>query len=1385
MFYKAKKHERKSYKGKMVMSRIAAAVLSVSILSGFVPGDLVMTSVTAFAEDTVNDEQGLTYTLLEDGTYSVSGCDESAVSVVIPEEYNGVPVTNIAMYAFSSCTSLTSVSIPDSITEIAWEAFMGCSSLSNITIPSSVTSIGHGAFAGCSSLTRINIPYGVSTILPCAFEYCTSLTSVSIPSSVTEIGYSAFEGCESLTSISIPNSVTDIGHSVFRKCSSLYTIDVSEDNMSYCSVDGVLYNKDITEIIAYPYAKGKSYDIPNEVAIIGEYAFADCNQLTDISIPNSVKQINSGAFWGCSSLTDIIITDNVIDIGDSAFYGCTSITEATIPNGVKIIADYTFSNCTSLNNVTIPLGVTSIGNWAFSGCTSLTNVNIPDSVTVIGNWAFEDCSSLLNVTISNGVTSIANSTFLNCESLTKVIIPDGVKEIETAAFCNCSLLQQITIPNSVTYIGDAAFEYCESLSSVKLPNGITSIESSTFEGCSSLTSITIPNNVTSIGNAAFAICTSLKSIYIPSSVSDIGLYAFGYAPNNLLTIYAPSGSFAETFANDNNFNYVEKQIGGSLGLISENGTLTTGICFDENGYINIPALSVDFLYCNIADSESCYTPSDITWTSSDSSIVSIEKVVGNEDWIIDIPELHTQSSCYIAALNEGYATVTASLPNGESLDFSIYVTEQENNCDFDWSYVPIFETTVNDEWFNKSHLKITFFNNAADKYESSDVLRVNNDMLEVYNDMLKDLLILEKATLHLGNLNISLPKNFSFSSEKSASETDGEMKILDGEISLEPGEKYELEIPIYYHGEALINNQKSASSQCAVSFLVNGEKYEYTNWIYIKNMDYVPEAVTTGELDPEPDEPETGKPYVPKPGVTVDAENPLAAFENCYKSFFKEKGNTISGLRFSFRDLSDYITDECFNKIIADTEMFCTFEMMSLPSGGDYSLEKIFGYDDFKASSFLNIGKKALLEFPNVSVNKNFYKTRKTVTVFVELDNTGASIGGATASWCTATWYIKLSDTDCIKGKETAQIVYSDLSSLNSDLEKIYKDNAHASGSADDYVYWIKEAIKDYLEIPLDASKIKLKKSQEIVDLIYKIYQCVTKGNLDEFKLSTISDIEKLFDNIYDLRLGKQKLISILCPVDVEITDSEGNILGCIKNNKVVVTSDDVQMSVDGDKKYCRILLCDDYTINLTGTDDGKMDFIVEEILGDKVIRTISFEELALSEHTQYSGTVDDVILQSGESYSLTSNGGQMISPNNDTYDFSLDEFSAISSFITIPSTVIVTCNGVTLSDGDTIHSGDEICITANVPDGKQISLLTVNEIPYENGDYYTVGYEDVIVDVSYTSQHDNDTQDIDKENKTINYILVLSIAAVFVLFLIVFVLIRCYIKRRNQNNKL
>ncbi len=507
-------------------------------------------------------------------------CD-SLTSIVIPAS-----VTSIGYTAFGYCNGFTSFKIPDSVKSIGNFAFRDCENLESITVGNSVESIGDGAFYNCAKLVNINIPDSVKIIGVQAFYNCSALQAITLSDSIENIGSDAFhytgyfnnndnwennalyinnhliytkgnstikEGTvliangafgSSCTTVTIPATVKNIGNDAFMYCSSLESISVHKDNKNFTVVDGILYNKNKTQLIVC----------------------AKKIQKTSLTIPDSVTDISSAAFAYCHNFTNITIPDSVTNIGETAFYDCEALESVNIPDSITSIGKHTFGYCTALKSITIPDSVTSIGAYAFEHCEKITSVDIPDSVEIIDEYAFCYCCSLASIKIGNSVEYIGGRAFMSCD-LSDLVIPDSVLKIEDSTFYGNDNLNSVIIGNGVEYIGAKAFVNCDSLTSVTLPftadtaiyafgqcdkviltkgtgeeglcdlsdlspkeliiqDGVTTVWRLALNNLPNLTSITIPDSVETIGNGAFNGCTALESVTIPDSVKYISSYAF-------------------------------------------------------------------------------------------------------------------------------------------------------------------------------------------------------------------------------------------------------------------------------------------------------------------------------------------------------------------------------------------------------------------------------------------------------------------------------------------------------------------------------------------------------------------------------------------------------------------------------------------------------------------------------------------------------------------------------------------------------------------------------------------------------------------------------------------------------------------------------------------
>ena len=322
--------------------------------------------------------------------------------VVIPEG-----VTEIGNFAFQYCEKLISVSIPNGTWRIGRNAFNDCKNMKTVMIPDSIIDIGPFAFMGCTELNRIQLPSGLESIGEFAFSSCDQLTEIQIPASVTQLTGNSLNGCR---------------------------VNVAEGNQYFCSVDGILFDKNMTKLIRVPRTRSGDCAIPESVTEIGDDAFYMCAGVTAVTIPSGVTMIGRNAFFGCRGLREISLPDYLVSMGEGAFEYCEGLTELRIPHGIKRIEKETFEGCIGLLTVVIPDSIVSIGNAAFAGCKNLKEVSIPGSVQSIEEGSFRFCSKLTRLAIPDGVTSIEKEILFRCDDLKTVMIPDGTTSIHENLF---------------------------------------------------------------------------------------------------------------------------------------------------------------------------------------------------------------------------------------------------------------------------------------------------------------------------------------------------------------------------------------------------------------------------------------------------------------------------------------------------------------------------------------------------------------------------------------------------------------------------------------------------------------------------------------------------------------------------------------------------------------------------------------------------------------------------------------------------------------------------------------------------------------------------------------------------------------------------------------
>lgn len=325
---------------------------------------LSLTSCMAFWVEQIGYDKMFEFAEVEGG-YEVKGTPFVAavmmskknfknMTLEIPGEYNGKPVVAIANEAFKGNVYLNKVIIPDTVKVIGNSAFSDCMTMFECNIPSSVEVIGDAAFMNCPYLD-VNIPEGVTTIGAEAF-YNTMIWDEEglFPGAFDfVIDTSAFVRTE-LNELKIPSTVTSIGEGAFARTTSIVKFDVDENNPMYKSVDGVLYSKDGKNLLHYPLAlSNESFTIPDVVENIGNYAFADANNLKSIALAENSRltRVGNYAFYGCDLLEGITFPETVTSVGDYAVAHCDKLSRCYIGNPNVTLGTRVWEWCTSLNQL--------------------------------------------------------------------------------------------------------------------------------------------------------------------------------------------------------------------------------------------------------------------------------------------------------------------------------------------------------------------------------------------------------------------------------------------------------------------------------------------------------------------------------------------------------------------------------------------------------------------------------------------------------------------------------------------------------------------------------------------------------------------------------------------------------------------------------------------------------------------------------------------------------------------------------------------------------------------------------------------------------------------------------------------------------------------------
>lgn len=443
----------------------------------------------------------------------------------------------LADYAFSECSQLQSITLPESITQFGAYTFAGCSQLQSFNFPSGLKSIGERAFRRCESLEKILLPNGLETIGEAAFSGCKAEIEWGDSPTIQEIASYTFVDYKG-TQLSIPDCVEVIQNGAFNACNSLESIELPFVGMRK---DGTATG----DAAYFDYVFGGLVPSSLKTVVIrgGERiawdAFDDsCESFVSLTLPfvgetaDSTENTWFGYIYGATSYLENgqnvpAALQNVTILGGTriaanAFYGCSSIRSLIIPDTLNTIGSNAFYRCTGLERIDYEgnleswCGINGLGNLMERGRllriggTELSGVlEIPETIGYIASYAFAYCDGITQVKLSEKIASIGTDAFFGCSSLTSVVYAGDI-----AGWCGISGLGNIMTSDRELSVGGNTLS-----GKLVIPEGTGKISDYAFYGCGGITSVVLPEDIEEIGRDAFDACDALSAIEYAGDVS--------------------------------------------------------------------------------------------------------------------------------------------------------------------------------------------------------------------------------------------------------------------------------------------------------------------------------------------------------------------------------------------------------------------------------------------------------------------------------------------------------------------------------------------------------------------------------------------------------------------------------------------------------------------------------------------------------------------------------------------------------------------------------------------------------------------------------------------------------------------------------------------------
>ena len=448
-------------------------------------------------------------TTVDDFVFSTSGGVNYLVaytgnetSIELPDGYNGGNY-EIAGFAFSGCTGLESVEIPNSVTRIGQKAFYDCSGLKSVTVGTQVLGIHDKSFPRVNKL--IFLGNTAPKCLNSSFEYGRPEADVIYVSNAEEYGYG--------TEYPRLSSMFEVGGVKYVPLST------KECDVIDCCYDVSAANLAVDSIVLY---KNRKMTVKN----INDYSFYN-NKYIKQAYVNNDGYVGAYAFYDCDSIVGDVVVENNGYIGGSAFYDCDGIENVNISNN-GYIGMSAFRNCDGIENVNISNNG-YIGMSAFLNCTNLVTANVHNK-GYIGGSAFQDCTSLQNLVLGENVGSLGGSAFKNCSSLQELAIPNNIPSMGTYCFSDCASLRKMAVGTGIVQLSEGVFKNCISLIDMSIGVNVNSVMAKVFYNCSSLPAINIPQATKIINDSVFYDCKKLALVVFENRADSIVLGSNGKSP---------------------------------------------------------------------------------------------------------------------------------------------------------------------------------------------------------------------------------------------------------------------------------------------------------------------------------------------------------------------------------------------------------------------------------------------------------------------------------------------------------------------------------------------------------------------------------------------------------------------------------------------------------------------------------------------------------------------------------------------------------------------------------------------------------------------------------------------------------------------------------------